>query len=323
MTKRRTSGLCPSRGARAREPRGSSSRAGAGPAVHPPAAGPAKGASAPSARREAVRRSMPRLDAARAWRRTARERIGLRPAAERRRLAPPPATAASIVTRLRSQRKVTPPAPPPTPAQVAALEELKRRPTPTRRARATTASTVTTIVKLHYEEKKKAVLAGLDDDIAIEKTSCKKAREMSRSSGSRSSSRSTAGRRATGGHARRDVPPRGALRGARARPRRRRRDLRSTLKPAIALYKRVIHEFPKYRELAGIYYFLGHALQRLEPRRGVAAGLALARLPQPLRLPDRARPEGSRHGHRRAAAAGPRRAVLDRVASPSTTTPSR
>src|SRR5262249_62027773 len=32
------------------------------------------------------------------------------------------------------------------------------------------------------------------------------------------------------------------------------------LKPAISLYKRVIKEFPKYREIAGIYYFLGHAL---------------------------------------------------------------
>ena len=37
-------------------------------------------------------------------------------------------------------------------------------------------------------------------------------------------------------------------------------DLAVTLKPAIALYKRVIREFPKYGELAGIYYFLGHAL---------------------------------------------------------------
>ena len=31
------------------------------------------------------------------------------------------------------------------------------------------------------------------------------------------------------------------------------------LRPAIALYKRVIKEFPQYRELAGIYYYLGHA----------------------------------------------------------------
>jgi hypothetical protein len=32
------------------------------------------------------------------------------------------------------------------------------------------------------------------------------------------------------------------------------------LEKPIALYKRVIVEYPKYRELAGIYYFLGHAL---------------------------------------------------------------
>src|SRR5207253_9856222 len=37
-------------------------------------------------------------------------------------------------------------------------------------------------------------------------------------------------------------------------------DIPENLKPAVALYKRVIHEFPNYKELAGIYYFLGHAL---------------------------------------------------------------
>ncbi|MFS8066096.1 MAG: tetratricopeptide repeat protein, partial [Byssovorax sp.] len=37
-------------------------------------------------------------------------------------------------------------------------------------------------------------------------------------------------------------------------------DLSAGLKPAISLYKRVIKEFPQYRELAGIYYYLGHAL---------------------------------------------------------------
>ena len=31
------------------------------------------------------------------------------------------------------------------------------------------------------------------------------------------------------------------------------------LRPAIALYKRIIVEFPGYRELAGVYYYLGHA----------------------------------------------------------------
>jgi tetratricopeptide (TPR) repeat protein len=36
-------------------------------------------------------------------------------------------------------------------------------------------------------------------------------------------------------------------------------DLAVGLRPAIALYKRIIKEFPQYRELAGIYYYLGHA----------------------------------------------------------------
>ncbi|HSN98300.1 MAG TPA: hypothetical protein VLS89_08375, partial [Candidatus Nanopelagicales bacterium] len=37
-------------------------------------------------------------------------------------------------------------------------------------------------------------------------------------------------------------------------------DLSVGLLPAIALYKRILREFPAYRELAGIYYYLGHAL---------------------------------------------------------------
>ena len=43
-------------------------------------------------------------------------------------------------------------------------------------------------------------------------------------------------------------------------------DAHEGLKAAIALYKRIIREYPKYREIAGIYYFLGHALNEKIPR---------------------------------------------------------
>ena len=64
-----------------------------------------------------------------------------------------------------------------------------------------------------------------------------------------------------------------------------RSDSTATISPSassqpIALYKRIINEFPNYRELAGIYYYLGHALNDSEPHRRGAAGVALARLPQ-------------------------------------------
>jgi hypothetical protein len=36
-------------------------------------------------------------------------------------------------------------------------------------------------------------------------------------------------------------------------------DVTVGLQPAIALYRRIIREYPNYRELAGIYYYLGHA----------------------------------------------------------------
>src|SRR5690606_5383927 len=36
-------------------------------------------------------------------------------------------------------------------------------------------------------------------------------------------------------------------------------DLELSLKPAIALYRRIIAEFPDYKEIAGVHYYLGHA----------------------------------------------------------------
>src|SRR5262249_39618282 len=36
-------------------------------------------------------------------------------------------------------------------------------------------------------------------------------------------------------------------------------DLSKTLRPATNLYRRIIREYPKYEQIAGVYYFLGHA----------------------------------------------------------------
>ena len=182
--------------------------------------------------------------------------------------------------------------------------------------------TITTIIKLHYESKKKEVLSGLDREIAIEKAELKKAREIAikrleefvatYSGRARSPrprpTRCTASPRST--------------RSARA-PKTRPTPLEVGLKPAIALYKRVINEFPKYRELAGIYYFLGHALNdsgRIAEAQQVWRSLVCHNhFPYPT-PPD---PKDPDEGHDHAAAAGPRRGVLDGVAQQVPATRSR
>ena len=119
--------------------------------------------------------------------------------------------------------------------------------------------TVTTIIKLHYETKKKEILTGLDSEIAIEKSELKKAREIAirrleefiqTYSGARADPVATP-----------DAMYRlAALYEERARSEDATAPLEEGLKDAIRLYKRCIHEYPKYGEIAAIYYFLGHAL---------------------------------------------------------------
>ena len=178
---------------------------------------------------------------------------GAAPSAAPRRPAPPsvvptfrPHAAAAAAADARAARGAT--------------RRCARRPTRTSGARRDYKDAITTIVTLHYEEKKKAILGGLDREIGIEKDELKKARD-------------TAIQRLedfvakySGANAQPEATPDAMYRLAALYEERARADddpnadLAVTLKPAIALYKRVIHEFPKYRELAGIYYFLGHAL---------------------------------------------------------------
>ncbi len=115
---------------------------------------------------------------------------------------------------------------------------------------------MTSVIRLHYETKKKEVLAGLDEDIAIEVAERNKARNtaierleafVAAYSGSRAHPEAT---------------PDAMFRLAalyEERGRGEEGDLPEALKPAIKLYKRIVTEYPKYKELAAVYYFLGHA----------------------------------------------------------------
>ncbi len=157
-----------------------------------------------------------------------------------------------------SARVITPPPPPPTPAQVAALDALRTETDAYEQGAKEYRDTVTTIIKLHYEAKKKEILSGLDHEITVEKAELKKAREVAikrledfvaKYSGTNAQPEATP-----------DAMYRlAALYEERARSEDASEPIEIGLKPAIVLYKRVITEFPQYRELSGIYYFLGHA----------------------------------------------------------------
>jgi tetratricopeptide (TPR) repeat protein len=157
-------------------------------------------------------------------------------------------------------RPHAPPLPPPTPQQVSAYDALKQEAEAYERGAKDYKDTITTLVTLHYEEKKKSILGGLDNEIGIEKDELKKARE-------------NAINRLkafvdiySGANAQPDATPDAMYRLAALYEERARSDddpnadLAVGLKPAVALYKQVIRDFPTYSELAGIYYFLGHAL---------------------------------------------------------------
>jgi outer membrane protein assembly factor BamD (BamD/ComL family) len=171
-------------------------------------------------------------------------------------LAPPTVTPTTATAPL--ARKLAPQLPPPTAAQLSALEALQGETDAYEKGAREYRDSVTTIVQLHYEEKKKEILSGLDREIATEKGELKKAREVAivrleefiqKYSGARAQPVETP-----------DAMYRlAALYEERARSEDATQDLSIGLKPAIKLYKQVITDFPKYRELAGIYYFLGHA----------------------------------------------------------------
>ncbi|MBK8215846.1 MAG: tetratricopeptide repeat protein [Myxococcales bacterium] len=161
-------------------------------------------------------------------------------------------------TQAPSLRKSAPPPPPPTPQQLAALEQMRSQMDVYEKGAKDYRDAVTSIIRLHYETKKKEILAGLDGEIVLEKAELRKAREtaikrlqefIERYQGPRAQPEATP-----------DAMYRlAALYEERARSEDATEPLEVGLKDAIGLYKRIINEFPKYRELAGVYYFLGHA----------------------------------------------------------------
>jgi tetratricopeptide (TPR) repeat protein len=157
-------------------------------------------------------------------------------------------------------RPHAPPLPPPTPEQVAAYQAMHQEADAYSQGARDYKDAITTIITLHYAEKKRTILGGLDREIGVEKEELRKARE------------SAIGRleafiaKYSGSNAQPQETPDAMYRLAALYEERGRSsddpnlDLSIALKPAIALYKRIIREFPKYNELGAIYYYLGYAL---------------------------------------------------------------
>jgi hypothetical protein len=160
-------------------------------------------------------------------------------------------------------RPRSPPLPPPSEAQQAALTQLQHETDVYAAGARDYKDTIATVITIHYEEKKKQILSGLNAEIDIEKSELEGAREkaiaalekfVAKYSGPNKQDEATP-----------DAMYRlAALLEERARnnedPQDKSTDLAITLKPAINYYKRIIREFPDYRDLPGIYFFLGYAL---------------------------------------------------------------
>lgn len=156
-------------------------------------------------------------------------------------------------------RKHAPPPPPPSAEKLAALAELEKEAQLYEKGARDYRSTITGIVKHHYEDRKRRILSALDTEIATEKKGLRDAREEA----IRRLEAFVA--KYSGVNAHPENSPDAMFRLAALYEERARTDTDSSedlaigLKPAVALYKRIIKEFPQYRELAGIYYYLGHA----------------------------------------------------------------
>jgi len=155
-------------------------------------------------------------------------------------------------------RKVTAP-PTPTPAQVAAYETLKKQVGVYAEGAREYRDTVTEIIKLHYGMKKREVLEGLDIAVAHEKQTLRAA-QLTAIAALEQFIKDYSGAAKDD-----DATPNAMYRLAalyedRARGEDAKEDMSIGLRPAIAYYKRVLVEFPDYRERAGVMYFLGHAM---------------------------------------------------------------
>jgi hypothetical protein len=157
----------------------------------------------------------------------------------------------------RARTQVTP-RPAPTPAQLKTYQIMSDEVRQYEKDSKDYRRLLTMIVRHHYESRRKQVLAGLDHDIQVEKYGLVNARNEAISrledfvahySGANSDEKAS---------------PDAMFRLAALYEERAREandaDIATGLEPAIALYRRLIREYPHYEEIAAVHYYLGHVL---------------------------------------------------------------
>jgi len=185
--------------------------------------------------------------------------VGASAAAGARNPEPPPKAEASAARspRVKRARRLEPLAPP-SDAQIAALERFQAEAVEYEQGARDYRSTLTLLVRHHYEEQRRRILEALDQDIDQEQDQLRVTRDeairrleafVARYSGSNTDPTAT---------------PDAMFRLAALYEERARSDskveLSQGLLPAMALYRRIVEDFPTYQELAGVAYYLGHAL---------------------------------------------------------------
>ncbi|HEX2731801.1 MAG TPA: tetratricopeptide repeat protein [Polyangiaceae bacterium] len=147
--------------------------------------------------------------------------------------------------------------PPPTPEKVAALKALEAESKSYEKDSDDFRRTLSDIVKHHYEERRRRLVTHLDKEIVLEREQLAVARKEA------VKRLEDFVKRYSGAYAHPEATPDAMFRLAALLEERARSDasavLEDELQPAIALYRRIIREFPNYKEIAGVHYYLGHA----------------------------------------------------------------
>ena len=150
-----------------------------------------------------------------------------------------------------------PPIEPPTAAELDAFKTLSDEARVFEKTASDYHKSLTLIIKHHYEERRRRVVSGLQSQIDLEQEKV----ETSRDEAIRRLEDFI--RRYSGPNAHPEATPDVMYRLAALYEEKAREDfdadLSVTLQPAMKLYRQIISEFPNYKEIAGVHYYLGHS----------------------------------------------------------------
>jgi outer membrane protein assembly factor BamD (BamD/ComL family) len=175
----------------------------------------------------------------------------------------PVSTATSPFPTSSSVRKAAPPPPPPTDDQLAALEELRKEVDAYERDGREFRDAVNSAVRQHFEARKQRTLGAIDRSLKREGNKLVEAR-LDAIKRFEQFVATYSGEAAHPEHTPDAMFRLAALYEEYAATLTAPDEQKAEQRKAIALYKRVIHEFPAYKERAAIFYYLGHALNNTE-----------------------------------------------------------